>query len=89
MKNSQFLPPMVEFEGVFEYGKKRVVACAKVCCGEYGFLYLFKDPSLGRLVEEHLLVLVFKEELSMVQYGFEERLAVCLGCCRVLMLSLG
>jgi transposase len=79
MKNSQFLPPAISFEGVFKYGKKRVVACAKVCCGEYGFLYLFKDPCLGRLAEEHLLLQVFKKELSVEQYGFEERLAGVFG----------
>jgi hypothetical protein len=79
MKNSQFLPPAVEFSGVFEYGKKRMVACAKACCGEYGFLYLFKDPRLGRLTEEHLLAQVFKQKLSMEQYGFEHRLAGVFG----------
>jgi hypothetical protein len=79
MKDSQFLPPVVEFSGVFRYGKKRVVACAKVDCGEYGFLYLFRAPSLGRLTEEHLLDLVFREKLSMEQYGFEHRLAGVFG----------
>jgi len=86
MKNSCFLPPAIVFEGVFEYGRKkkktgrgRMIAFGKVCCGEYGFLYLFKDPSLGRLVEEHLLGLVFKEKLSMEEYGFEGRLAGVFG----------
>jgi len=79
MKNSQFLPPTVEFEGVFRHGEKRMVACAKVGCGEYGFLYLFKDPSLGRLTEEHLLAQVFRQELPMEQYGFEQRLAGVFG----------
>jgi transposase len=84
MKNSQFLPPSVQLSGVFEYGKgkkkkKRVIACDKVCCGEYGFLYLFKDPSLGKLVDEHLLGLVFRGELSMEEYYFEVRLAGVFG----------
>jgi transposase len=83
MKNSQFLPPSVQLSGVFEYGgkkkKRRVIAFDKVCCGEYGFLYLFKDPSLGKLADEHLLGLVFKEKLSMEEYYFEQRLAGVFG----------
>jgi len=74
MKNSHFLPPTIELTDVFEYGKKRLIACARVCCGEYGFLYLFKDPALGKLTEEHLFGLVFKKKLSMEQYYFEQRL---------------
>ena len=86
MKNSKFLPPTVELEGVFEYGKKkkktgrgRMIGFGKVCCGEYGFLYLFKDPGLGRVVEEHLLGLVFREKLSMAEYRFEQGLAGVFG----------
>ncbi|MCL2135424.1 MAG: transposase [Candidatus Bathyarchaeota archaeon] len=36
MKNSQFLPPSIELESVFKYGK-RVIACSKVNCGEVWF----------------------------------------------------
>lgn len=79
MKNSSFLPPGVEFEGVFEYGGKRVVAFAKVKCGEYGWLYLFKDPELGKLAEVHLLELVYKKKLSMEQYRMEQRLVGVFG----------
>jgi transposase len=87
MKNSRFLPPTITLEGVFEYGGKkkkktgkgRMIAFGKVCCSEYGFLYLFKDPGLGRLVEEHLLGLVFKKKLSMEEYGFEGKLAGVFG----------
>jgi|GEM_PF-796433 len=86
MKNPKFLPPAITLEGVFEYGKKkkktgkgRMIAFGKVCCGEYGFLYLFKDPGLGRLVEEHLLGLVFRQKLSMEEYEFEGKLAGVFG----------
>jgi transposase len=87
MKNSKFLPPTIQLSGVFEYGgggkkkkkKGRVIAFDKVCCGEYGFLYLFKDPGLGKLVDEYLLGLVFREKLSMEEYYFEERLAGVFG----------
>ncbi|MDR0461398.1 MAG: transposase [Nitrososphaerota archaeon] len=86
MKNSRFLPPTIELEGVFEYGRVkkktgrgRMIGFGKVCCGEYGFLYLFKDPGLGRVVEEHLFLQVFKEKLSMEEYGFEQRLAGVFG----------
>jgi len=86
MKNSQFLPPTITLEGVFEYGKVkkktgrgRMIGFGKVCCGEYGFLYLFKDPYLGKLTEEHLFGLVFKGELSMEEYYFEGRLVGVFG----------
>jgi len=74
MKNSQFLPPTIELDGVFKHGKKRVVACSKVCVERYGFLYLFKDPSLGKLADEYLLGQVYRGELSVEEYYFEQRL---------------
>ena len=79
MKNSQFLPPTIELEGVFKYGEKRVVACSKVCVERYGFLYLFRDPSLGKLTDEYLLGQVYRGELSMEEYYFEQRLAGVFG----------
>jgi hypothetical protein len=60
MKNSQFLPPSIQLTGVFEYGGKRLIGCDKVGCGEYGFLYLFKDPSLGKVADEHLMCQVYR-----------------------------
>jgi hypothetical protein len=61
-----------------------MIGFGRVCCGEYEFLYLFKDPGLGRVVEEHLLGLVFREKLSLEEYKFEqESVGWCLlgRCC--------
>jgi len=38
-------------------------------------LFLIKDPSLGKLTDEYLLLQVFKKELSLEEYYFESRLA--------------
>ena len=79
MKNSQFLPPSIQLTDVFEYGGKRLIACAKVCVERYGFLYLFKDPSLGKVTEEYLMRQVYRGKLSMEEYYFEQRLAGVFG----------
>ncbi|MDR0372243.1 MAG: transposase, partial [Nitrososphaerota archaeon] len=79
MKNSQFLPPSIQLTGMFEYGGKRVIGCAKVGCGEYGFLYLFKDPSLGKVADEFLMRQVYRGKLSLEEYYLEQRLAGVFG----------
>jgi hypothetical protein len=56
-----------------------MIACAKVGCGQYGFLYLFKDPSLVKVPDELLLRQVGKGKLSVDECYFEQRLAGVFG----------
>lgn len=52
-RNSKILPEKFEAQGALVY-RKRSVGFSKMVC-EYGFLYLFDDPSI-RAEEEHVLL---------------------------------
>lgn len=76
-RNSKLLPEQFKAQGVLVY-RKRSVGFSKLVC-EYGFLYLFDDPSI-RAVEEHgLLCRVESGELSVGEYEVLRRWAGVFG----------
>jgi transposase len=79
MKNSKLLPASAKMTGVFEYGKKRMIAFCKKSRRSFGFVYLFEDPVLRQAEEMFLLGQVGRGKLSMEEYGLERRMAGVFG----------